>query len=85
MFSSSVPTLIMTVTTANDPSPRKRRKIMYPIEENTPIKDSENNIFTKASQCSFSFTSALIFADLSRDCDVIFYIGFPDANFPTNI
>ena len=63
MFSSPVPTLFMTVRTASDPSPRKRRKILYPIAENTP-KDSENNIFSKSSQCSFSFNSALIISFL---------------------
>ena len=71
----------MTMRKAEEPSPRKRRKINYKKlvfdeDENKNISTLEETSKNVEIQCSLPMSSAMIFADLTRDIDVNYFTGF---------
>ena len=80
-YASPIPTLFMTMRKAEEPSPRKRRKINYKKlvfdeDENKNISTLEETSKNVEIQCSLHIPSAMVFADLTRDIDVNYFTGF---------
>ena len=80
-YASTVPTLFMTMRKAEKPSPGKRRKINYkkPVfdeDENKNISTLEEVSKNVEIQCSLHISSAMVFADLTRDIDAKYFTDF---------
>ena len=71
----------MTMRKAEKPSPSKRRKINYKKlvfdeDENKNISTLEEVSENVEIQCSLHISSAIVFADLTRDIDAKYFTGF---------
>ena len=79
-YASPVQTMFMNIRKALEPSPKKRRTIIYekPAFDNNQSKDCPSSAAVETTkgvevQCSIRIAPAMIFADLARDCDVNYF------------
>ena len=78
-YASPVPTMLMNIRKALEPYPNKRRTNVYkkPAFDNSQRKDYpfsavvETRMYIEV-QCSVLIAPAMVFADLTRDCDVAY-------------
>ena len=81
-YASPVPTMFMNIRKALEPSPKKRRTIVYKklVFDNNQSKDCPSSVAVETTksvevQCSIRIAPAMIFADLTRNCDVNYFTG----------
>ena len=74
--------MFMNIRKALEPSPKKHRTIVYkkPAFDNNQSKDCLSSVAVEKTkivevQCSIRIVLAIIFADLTRDCDVNYFTG----------
>ena len=79
-YASPVQTMFMNIRKALEPSPKKRRTIIYekPAFDNNQSKDCPSSAAVETTkgvevQCSIRIAPTMIFADLARDCDVNYF------------
>ena len=81
-YASPVPIMFMNIRKASEPSPKKRGTIVYKklAFDNNQRKDCPSSGAAETTkslevQCSMRVTPAMVFADLTRDCDVNYFTG----------
>ena len=78
-YASPDPTMLMNIRKALEPYPKKRRTKVYkkPAFDNSQRKDYPFSAVVETRicievQCSILIAPAMVFADLTRDCDVTY-------------
>ena len=84
-YATPIPMLFMTMRNAEEPPPKKQRKISYkkPVfdkDENKNISTLEETSKNVDLQCLLHISSAMVFADLTRNIDVNYFTGFKNRN-----
>ena len=70
-YASPVPTILMNIRKALEPYPNKRRTKIYKSQrKDYPFSAVVETRMCIEVQCSILIAPAMVFADLTRDCDV---------------